>query len=153
MASLQLKVPPPLVVFAAAALMAGIACAFPGWAIQLPAHRPLALALAVLGLACVAAGISQFRRHQTTLDPRQPQRASSLVDTGIYRVTRNPMYLGFLVVLTGWAVHLEHLLAFLVLPLYMLYLGRYQIGPEERFLAAKFGDQYQAYRRRVRRWL
>lgn len=153
MASLQLKVPPPLVVFATAALMAAIAYAFPGQAIELPFRRVLALVLAVLGMVCVAAGISQFRRQQTTLDPRKPQRASSLVDTGIYRFTRNPMYLGFLVVLAGWAVYLGHLLPFTALPLYMLYLGRFQIGPEERFLAAKFGDRYETYRRKVRRWL
>ena len=152
MASLQLKGPPPLVVFAAAALMAALVSAFPGPAIELPLRRVLALVLAVLGMACVAAGISQFRRHQTTLAPRKPQRASSVVDPGIYRFTRNPMYLGFLVVLAGWAVFLGHLLPFIVLPLYMLYLGKFQIDPEEHFLAAKFGDRYETYRRRVRRW-
>ena len=153
MKSLQLKVPPPLVVFTSAALMAGLAYTFPGAAIDLPARLIPALVLAAIGFVCIAAGIIEFRRHETTIDPRQPQRSSSLVDTGIYRFTRNPMYLGFLVVLTGWAVYLGNLLPFIVLPMYVLYLGNYQIGPEERHLAAKFGDRYDAYRGKVRRWL
>ena len=63
------------------------------------------------------------------------------------------MYLGFLVILTGWAVYLGSLLPFIVLPMYVLYLDKFQIGPEERLLAAKFGDHYEAYRREVRRWI
>ena len=153
MGSLQLKVPPPLVVVAAAALMAGLAYAFPGAAIDMPARAVLAVVLAGIGGLCIGAGITEFRRHETTIDPREPQRSSSLVDTGIYRFTRNPMYLGFLVILTGWAVYLGNLLPFIVLSLYVLYLGKYQIEPEERFLAAKFGEHYDAYRRKVRRWI
>ena len=153
MGSLHLKVPPPVVVIALAALMAGVAYAFPGAAIDIPARRVLAVVLAAIGIVCVGAGIKEFRRHETTIDPRDPQRSSSLVDTGIFRFTRNPMYLGLLVVLAGWAVFLGNLLPFLVLPMYVLYLGKYQIEPEERFLAAKFGDHFEAYRRKVRRWI
>lgn len=153
MESLQLKIPPPLVVFVAAALMAGMAYAFPGAAIDIPARAVPAVVLAVIGAVCIGAGITEFRRHGTTVDPRDPQRSSSLVDTGIFRFTRNPMYLGLLVVLTGWAVFLGNLLPFLVLPMYVLYLGKYQIEPEERLLAAKFGDRFEAYRRKVRRWI
>lgn len=153
MESLQLKIPPPLVVFVAAALMAGLAYAFPGAEIDIPARALLAVVFAVIGAVCIGSGIAEFRRHETTIDPREPQRSSSLVDTGIFRFTRNPMYLGLLVVLTGWAVYLSNLLPFIVLPMYVLFLGKYQIEPEERFLAAKFGDHYEAYRRKVRRWI
>lgn len=153
MESLQLKIPPPLVVFVAAALMAGAAYAFPGAEIDIPARVVLAVVFAVIGAVCIGSGIAEFRRHGTTIDPREPQRSSSLVDTGIFRFTRNPMYLGLLVVLTGWAVYLSNLLPFIVLPMYVLYLGKYQIEPEERLLAAKFGDHYEAYRRKVRRWI
>jgi len=141
------------VVAAAAALMAAMAYAFPGAAIHMPAGLLLALLLAAIGVGCIGAGINEFRRHKTTIDPRQPQHSSSLVDTGIYRFTRNPMYLGFLVILAGWAVYLGNLLSFMVLPMYVLYLGKYQIEPEERLLAAKFGDRFEAYRRKVRRWI
>lgn len=153
MRSLQLKVPPPLVVITAAALMAGLTYTFRGASIDIPAHLVLAVVLAAIGIGCIGTGINEFRQHETTIDPRDPQRSSSLVDTGIYRFTRNPMYLGFLVILTGWAVYLGNLLPFVVLPAYVLYLGKYQIEPEERLLAAKFGSRYEAYRRKVRRWI
>jgi protein-S-isoprenylcysteine O-methyltransferase Ste14 len=76
-----------------------------------------------------------------------------MVRSGIYRHTRNPMYLGMLLVLAAWAVWLASPAAFAVLPVFLLYLNRYQIEPEERILAGLFGGEFDAYRRSVRRWL
>jgi protein-S-isoprenylcysteine O-methyltransferase Ste14 len=75
------------------------------------------------------------------------------VTWGIYAITRNPMYLGGLVILSGWAIFLSNALAFLFLPTYVLYINRFQIKPEERALTALFGQEYVAYQGRVRRWL
>ena len=83
----------------------------------------------------------------------QPAKTTSLVAGGVYRFTRNPMYLGLLLVLAGWAVFLSNALAFALLPAFIAYIGRFQIAPEERALAAKFGTEYEAYRTEVRRWL
>ncbi|MFP5406472.1 MAG: methyltransferase family protein, partial [Gammaproteobacteria bacterium] len=86
-------------------------------------------------------------------NPTRPGAASSLVLGGPYRFSRNPMYLGVLLVLVGWAVYLSNVLAFVVLPLFVLYLNRYQIAPEERALSARFGASFDEYRKSVRRWL
>ena len=81
------------------------------------------------------------------------RRMTRLVTAGIFRYTRNPMYLGLLVVLTGWAVHVSNAAAFALLPLFVAYMWRFQIVPEERAMGASFGADYAAYTRRVRRWL
>jgi len=76
-----------------------------------------------------------------------------LVARGIYRYSRNPMYLGFLLLLTALACYLMNAAAFILLPLFLLYMNRFQIVPEERHLLQKFGTEYQAYTTQVRRWL
>jgi protein-S-isoprenylcysteine O-methyltransferase Ste14 len=83
----------------------------------------------------------------------KPASASVLVDGGIYRLTRNPMYLGFLVVLLGWAIFLSNIVAFLLLPAFVYYMNRFQIKPEEKALVARFGQTFTAYKTRVHRWL
>ena len=94
-----------------------------------------------------------FRRARTTVNPLQPTKASTLVATGIYRVSRNPMYLGFLVCLLGWAILLSNPIAFLLPPQFVLGMNRWQIVPEEQALALRFGPEFAAYKIRARRWL
>ena len=98
-------------------------------------------------------GVIEFRRAKTTVDPTKPDSASSLVRTGIYRRTRNPMYLGFLLILTGCAAALANLTSFLILPAFVVYMNRFQIKPEERALASIFGDDFKAYYSEARRWI
>lgn len=94
-----------------------------------------------------------FWRARTTINPLQPDRASVLVTHGIYRFTRNPMYLSLLLLLLAYASHLGSWLAFTGPLAYVAYITRFQILPEERVLAAKFGVDFQAYVRQVRRWV
>ncbi len=94
-----------------------------------------------------------FRQNHTTVNPLHPEQASTLVTEGLYRFTRNPMYLGLLIMLAGWSVYLGNLAALALLPLFVLVISRWQIVPEERVLEQKFGDEYLAYKRSVRRWL
>lgn len=150
---LELKVPPVVVVAAAALLMWLLARQATGFAFAMPARRPLGVLFFVAGLAASALGVVQFRRARTTVDPRTPSASSALVRAGIYRFTRNPMYVGFGLVLLGWAISLANALTFLLLPAYVLYMSRFQIRPEERALQETFGDEYSGYRARVRRWL
>ncbi|MGE0583218.1 MAG: isoprenylcysteine carboxylmethyltransferase family protein [Steroidobacteraceae bacterium] len=150
--SLELRVPPPVV-----ALFVGFAM----WAASMPvAHLPvprrLRIALAIvsagLGVGIAVAGVATFRRARTTISPLTPDAASALVRTGVYRYTRNPMYLGMLLCLVAWAAWLSNVLSWLLVPAFVLYMNRFQVGPEERALAALFGADYAAYRRDVRRW-
>lgn len=152
MRSLQPRIPPPLVTLAAALVMWLVAWAVPS--MRLAIHLPmLAVAIAVAGLIVVLAGVAQFRRASTTVNPLNPAAASSLVVTGVYRFTRNPMYLGFASILLAWAIFLSNPLCLLVLPAFVAYMNRFQIMPEERALRALFPGDFEAYRSLVRRWL
>jgi protein-S-isoprenylcysteine O-methyltransferase Ste14 len=87
------------------------------------------------------------------VNPLTPQATSTLVTSGVYRFSRNPMYVGLLFVLAGWGSYLANSLALLVLPLFVASMTRWQILPEERIMATKFGAEFEAYKRSVRRWL
>ena len=153
MRALELKIPPGVVVLLIAALMWLASRTVPDLSFALPARTVVALCLVGLGVTVSGLGVVSFRRADTTVNPLKPGAARALVVSGLYRVTRNPMYLGFLIGLTGWAVSLANALAFLFLPAFVLYLNRFQICPEERALAARFGDEFAAYQAKVRRWL
>jgi protein-S-isoprenylcysteine O-methyltransferase Ste14 len=99
------------------------------------------------------AGIREFRVARTTVNPLQPGQATSMVTSGIYRFTRNPMYLGMMLLLVAWSAWLGNALALLLAALFVLYIGRFQIAPEERMLSRLFGPDFDAYRGQVRRWL
>jgi len=150
---LELRVPPVAVVLVAGALMWVLAWALPWPGAELPGRVLLASLVALSGVAAGVAGIIEFRRARTTVNPMTPGASSSLVERGIYRHTRNPMYLGMALVLLGWGIWLGSLVALLMLPPFSAYLTRFQIVPEERALAATFGDAFAGYQRRVRRWL
>jgi protein-S-isoprenylcysteine O-methyltransferase Ste14 len=150
---LQLLVPPVVLVLALAGLMWLAAQATPALDVSLRWARSAALVCLVAGLAVTVAGVAAFRRARTTVDPTRPHLSSSVVVSGVYRWSRNPMYLGFALCLTGWALHLGNAAAACFVPAFVLYMNRFQIAPEERALQARFGDAYAAYRRKVRRWL
>lgn len=153
MKTLELKIPPPVVALLVAIAMWLAASASSSLAFTLPARLATALAVAALGVAISVAGTLSFWRAKTTVNPTRPDAASSLVVTGIYRLTRNPMYLGLLLVLAGWAIYLSNAVTFVGPLLFLLYINRFQIVPEERALAARFGLAFDDYRRRTRRWI
>ena len=118
-----------------------------------PGRTILVVGLAALGLTAMIAGVVEFRRANTTVNPHVPNNSAHVVTSGIYRITRNPMYLGMLLVLIAWTVHVSNVTALVFPVLFVLYITRLQIRPEERVLAAKFGEPYRAYLKAVRRWL
>ena len=153
MHALELKIPPVVVIAVVAALMWLVSWAVPGFGFTFSAAYLVAPMLAVAGIAISALGIASFKRAGTTVNPMKPQSSSVLVVSGVYKLTRNPMYLGFLLVLLGWAVFLSNVLAFLLLQAFIAYMNRFQIEPEEKALASLFGKEFENYRSRVRRWL
>ncbi len=136
-----------------AGLMGLAARVAPAAGFSIPARQAIALGLAAVGVGVAGAGVVSFRRAKTTVNPLKPETASSLVVSGIYRVSRNPMYLGALIVLVGWAVLLANVLAFIAAATFVLYLNRFQIVPEENALTAHFGPAFSGYCAKVRRWL
>jgi protein-S-isoprenylcysteine O-methyltransferase Ste14 len=153
MHALKLKIPPLAVAVLVAALMWLVTWAAPACSFAIPASNLLAAGFAVAGVVMIAMGVASFRRAGTTVNPMKPDTASSLVLSGVYQVTRNPMYLGFLLLLAGWASFLSNALAFLLLPTFVFYMNYFQIEPEERALASRFGQPFVDYKSRVRRWL
>lgn len=153
MPRLELKIPPVIVWLAFAGAMFGIARCIPALSFALPGSTAIALALVALGVALTVAGIAAFRRERTTVNPLDPSASSSVVSSGVYRFTRNPMYLGFLLTLAGWAAYLANAGAVLFLPAFVAYMTQFQIKPEERALQAKFGERFARYVSRTRRWL
>lgn len=146
---LEHRIPPPLVAIISGLLM---------WLAVRPiaplgGRLWLALLVVLAGAAVCLAGVASFRRAGTTVNPLKPESASSLVVAGIYRHTRNPMYLGFAIILLGWCVFLGSALAVLGVAAFVLYIGRFQIRPEERALRELFGAEFEAFCGRVRRWV
>lgn len=152
-AALEHKIPPPVLGGLVGLGMWPLASLPP--TVPLPTTPKLALvgALVAVGVAFDLLGLLAFRRSNTTINPRRPERASTLVTGGIYRVTRNPMYVGLLCLLLAWAIYQSGLWAFVGPAAFVAYVSYFQIAPEERVLRELFGEEYAAYSARVRRWL
>jgi protein-S-isoprenylcysteine O-methyltransferase Ste14 len=150
---LEHRIPPPVVGLVVAGGMWGVAHLAP--TLQLPTflRAAVALAFAAIGVAVAVSGIMSFRRARTTVNPLKPETSAALVSTGIYSVTRNPMYLGMVLGLLAWTVYLASIWSLVGPVVFALYITRFQIVPEERVLGRLFGDDFAEYRKRVRRWL
>ena len=153
MSRLALKVPPALLMLIFGGLMWLNDRLLPETRWMINGHDVLTALITVLGVLCVLAGVISFRLARTTVDPLHPERASSVVTNGIYRWTRNPMYLGFGLLLLAFAVKLSNPVVLLWLPVFVWYMNRFQIIPEEQALERLFGDQYRHYCQHVRRWI
>ena len=106
-----------------------------------------------IGVLIEIIAVGQFFTERTTVNPLTPGKANKLVVSGLYKYSRNPMYVGLLFVLIGFAVWLGNPVNLLVLSIFFFAITELQIKPEERALSEKFGEEFDAYRRRVRRWL
>ena len=153
MLCMKLKIPPVAIVAIFAALMAVITRLLPELTLPVPGRLTITVLLALFGAAISLAGVVAFRQHQTTVNPMNPAAATTIVSTGPYRFTRNPMYVGFVMGLMGWAVFLSNAGAFLLVLGLVLYLTQFQIKPEEQALLNRFGASFADYQSSVRRWL
>ena len=125
------------------------------WSIMAAPSRVLmafAIVTAVTGLAIAIAAVRTFRQRGTTVLPAL-RPTSVIVASGPYRFTRNPMYVGLSLIYIGISAALNSIWPLLLLPVALIAVDRYVIRREERYLSSKFGEQYEMYRRHVRRWL
>lgn len=150
---LETRVPPPVVVLIFAVLMWLVARYAPVFHMQVPLKLLIVSILAGIGAMCSISGAVTFHRARTTINPMKPQEATKLVCTGIYQLTRNPMYLGLAFVLTAWAIYLNSVESLIGVLGFIAYIHGFQILPEERALIQVFGEEYRDYQSRVRRWL
>ena len=153
MKSLELKVLPPVIALVIALAMWAVSRFTKTYPLLGHARVGTAIAILVVGIAFMAMGVLALRRSRTTLNPTQPNTTSALVIGGVYRITRNPMYLGLFFVLIAIGLLLSSSWSLLGALAFALYIDRFQVVPEERALIELFGDEYAAYKANVRRWL
>jgi protein-S-isoprenylcysteine O-methyltransferase Ste14 len=113
--------------------------------------RNVGLLLTCIGFLLGISALLEFRKERTTLDPHGSSK--QVVTSGIYRFTRNPIYLGFLLMVIGLPLNSGLIWGIILAPLYMIVMTRLVIEQEEAYLEKKFKDQYTSYKSRVRRWL
>ena len=150
---MKLKTPPAVQLFISALLMWIISIYADNFRFIFKFNNELALFCLIIGGTIIVFGIVAFRKAETTVTPLHPDKASSLVTRGIYQYTRNPMYFGLLLILFSIGFYLQNLASMFVLPIYVWFLSKYQIIPEEEALNKLFGQDYINYQDRVRRWI
>ena len=153
MRRLENKIPPLLVMMSVSASMWLLSPLLPTVTLGATLRIAASLGIVVLALYFIAAGVLEFARHQTTVDPRQPEKTSHLVVSGIYKISRNPMYVGFALILTAQVILMQSPLLLTGVAAFVIYMNAYQITPEERAMKSHFGEQYARYMMQVRRWL
>ncbi len=149
----NLRIPPPLQGLFWGLSMWAISKVFGALSLSFALRKPLAFVLISFGLCLDLISINGFRCARTTVNPIKIEKASRLVTSGLYSISRNPMYLGLALILMGWAILLGNPINIAPLILFILFMNILQIKPEERILEQKFGQDYLRYKARVRRWI
>lgn len=147
------KLPPAMMVVIWLFLMWLIAFSLPTFHYEWAFTNYVMIVFYLIGVGLIITATIQFKKAATTLNPLNPDQATHLVTGGLYSRSRNPIYVGFVFILIGWAVTLEHPITYILLPLFIFFMNRYQIIPEEMALRRQFSETYQNYRKQVRRWL
>ncbi len=150
---MKLKIPPPLVGLFLGLLMWSLAKQTSFGSIEFGLSGSLSLVILFVGLAIDVAAVIPFFMAKTTINPMKPNRASRLVNTGIYKYSRNPMYLGTLVLLIALMIWLGNAINVIFLGVFVWYITMFQIKPEEKVLEELFGEKYLSYKTEVRRWI
>ncbi len=147
----RIRVMPPVYLLAAIVAMTVLHALLPGATVAPMPWRWLGLVPLIGGLLVAGLAVRLFRKHNTTIKPGET--SSQLVVDGPFRFSRNPIYLGMVLLLSGFAVLFGSLTPWLVLPVFVALIARNVIPVEEAILAETFGPQYQQYRSNVRRWI
>ena len=150
---MKLLIPPPIQALLSAIMMCLISRYFTHANFSLNGINIFALIFLIIAVIIIILSMYKFRKIKTTISPLRPNKTSSLVKSGIYEYTRNPMYLGLLLMLFSLALFLKNFISFLILPLFILFITKNQILPEEEALENIFGEEYKNYKNKVRRWI
>ena len=148
--NLKTKIPPPLITLICILIIYFFEkefIFFEDWNIYISGFFLL------LGLIIIAFAVFKFAKTKTTVDPTKPSKTSSLVISGIYRITRNPMYLGMLFLIISFTFYKLSLAGAIVIPSFIFYINKYQIEPEEYEMRKKFGENFEDYCKKVDRWI
>jgi protein-S-isoprenylcysteine O-methyltransferase Ste14 len=149
---MKLKIPPVAIFLAFALFMYLLAKFLPFGFFDFFGRRYLTISLLAVSIAISLVALYQFKRAKTTVDPTKPSKASRLVTGGIYKFTRNPMYLALLLMLLALGLQLGNAFNTLTAAFFVAYMNKFQILPEEEILSKVFGKEYRQYCSEVRRW-
>ena len=150
---MKLLIPPPIQALLSAIMMWLISRYFTHANFSLNGINIFALIFLIIAAIIIILSMYKFKKIKTTISPLRPNKTSSLVKSGIYEYTRNPMYLGLLLMLFSIALFLKNFISFLIIPLFILFITKNQILPEEEALENIFGEEYKNYKNKVRRWI
>ena len=151
MIDIKTKFPPPLVALTFGFLINYTKNIFPK--IEVKNEFIFGSFMIISGLIIILSAIILFKKYQTTITPLNPSNATKLITDGIYKFSRNPMYLGLLLVLLGISIILNPTGGFILIPLFILYLNLFQIIPEENAMVDLVKDEFLEYKKNVRRWI
>ena len=153
LSKLELRIPPPLVMLLYMVTVFGFDKIMPFNLFYLPWLTYVSIiSLVTFGGVVALWGVKEFKEAKTTVNPLKPESSSSLVSSGIYQYTRNPMYLGLLLILLSAVVYTQHPLGLVSAMGFVAYMNRFQIEPEEKMLVKLFGDEFVDYSNQVKRW-
>ena len=106
-----------------------------------------------IGIIFILSAVIQFVNRKTTVNPTKPYKTTSLVITGVYKITRNPMYLGMLLIIISFAFYKASIISLILIPFFIFFINKFQIEPEEFEMRKKFGKEYEDYCKKVDRWI
>lgn len=150
--NLELKIIPPIQFIISAGLMFSLNILFPHFYFSLQLNITITVVLVIVASLIGALALYDFHKHQTTFHPHTPEKTSKVVDSGIFAYSRNPMYVSLAVILVAFGVFLQNISSFIIVPIFIYYITRFQIIPEEKMLDKLFPNEYQAYCQKVNRW-
>ena len=148
---MKTKIPPPVVTLVSALLIFFSKELFPSYAFDY--QSMLSIGVFISGLMILVSAVSLFKKKETTVNPMSPEKASSLVVDGVFKYTRNPMYLGMSVVLLSISIQFNLIGGLLIVCLFVAYITIFQIIPEEEAMEENFGEEYLSFKKRTRRWI
>ncbi len=150
---LELKIPPLVVTLIFGLIAWGISNWFSSASLSITLFKVASYVIFGLGVVIALVAVIKFKKEDTTVDPTSPSKSTSLVINGVYRYTRNPMYLSFFLWLLAYSLYLGNPINLLSLVFFIIYMNNFQIKAEERVLKETFGNEYEVYSSRVRRWI
>ena len=145
------KIPPPIVTLICALIIYFSSSFFPSY--TFPLFNALGILILGSGLLLIFLAVKSFKIAQTTINPLQPDLASFLVTDGVFKYSRNPMYLGLLMIVISSSIFYLNIYSILTPLFFYLWINRFQIKREEIFLTEKFGKEYLSYKNTTRRWI
>ena len=146
-----IKIPPPILVLILTSLVYFSSTKLES--IYLPYRQTVSVLILIIGLVVIISPVFDFIKSKTTVNPVKFQNVNRLVTTGIYRYSRNPMYLGMILIIISTTVYYLNLLSVFSPLIFYIWINKFQISREEIFLEGKFGNEYLKYKSKTRRWI